>query len=911
MYRRKYQRKRGVKRALVMLLTLVMLVSVCLPAMQVSAEEVNGETASTEETFENTLTVQVTDTQAENDAQEGTEDLAADAAGDLDSQQTVLPETLLVQESQESSNYDALEGTAASENPEGEPTVSEAAKAYLDRIEELKGQLLNLDPDASDYEEQLDAIVGEIGTVVESAASDTALTEEEFATISDAADAVLDGQEELPEEKSDFANTAKIVNGRNSLTIHFVDEDGNPLNSTNQSFQVGNDWVDFATIAAQYPVAGYTYSRAYYRGWLGSKETLTNIKYNSNRTRWQVNNGNSSFDKDIYLEYKENTTSEPDSGKIRVYVYVAGKAWKNNIEFQDLIKLYACDANGYFPAGEIELDASYFTGKPYQTVGAPLITNDSDWEALLAALGQMDTSKLSGTNGVAWSGSGIMNYNQNNANLVENYLSQAVKAYNMSMGSQSTALFRWNDSTSYGFEDQTVKYHLDLAFNTKTITFVTGNNGITNPEAGDAVDGTKVDSRTYITGSIIQSPRELNVPTGYKVEGYYSDADFTTAWNGIGTPLNEDQTVYIKITLRNDIGTGAGTLKIQGEKFWNDDDNATRLRPDSIQVTLQGSASENGPWTNVATTTVQPDENGRWLYEFDVSNQTYTHYQVMEADLNNYTVEYDQPEVTFTYPSTGDWASIHPCNSLSFETYPKESTIVAAKKGNNYVVWTFYQLTSGEQELICKSLADSNWNTTPSNTTFLYGYGASTNGIIVTEESVQFSKPSDWSWFKIGTYNKATASATQSTITNTLATTDVTVTKTVSGNMGDQNKEFTFTYKVGESGTEGKFSLKHSQTKTLENLTIGETLYIKEVTDYVKTVTYTVTDGDETKSITAEEKDGWYQIPVAAGTVVNFNNTKNANIDTGVTTDSIPYVLLLTMAVIGAGALLLNKRRAF
>ena len=48
MYRIQYQRKRGIKQALVMLLALVMLASVCFPAMRVNAEETLECTCGTE-----------------------------------------------------------------------------------------------------------------------------------------------------------------------------------------------------------------------------------------------------------------------------------------------------------------------------------------------------------------------------------------------------------------------------------------------------------------------------------------------------------------------------------------------------------------------------------------------------------------------------------------------------------------------------------------------------------------------------------------------------------------------------------------------------------------------------------------------------------------------------------------------
>ena len=90
-------------------------------------------------------------------------------------------------------------------------------------------------------------------------------------------------------------------------------------------------------------------------------------------------------------------------------------------------------------------------------------------------------------------------------------------------------MFRWHENpcqpgnAHYGFADQTVEYHLDLVFTTKTITFKLGENGI---NSGDAKDGTTVDSRTYITGSEIQDPRDLNIPEGYYFDGYYEDSDF-------------------------------------------------------------------------------------------------------------------------------------------------------------------------------------------------------------------------------------------------------------------------------------------------------------------------------------------------------------------------------------------------
>lgn len=254
------------------------------------------------------------------------------------------------------------------------------------------------------------------------------------------------------------------------------------------------------------------------------------------------------------------TDKAASSNKIKVYVYVAttakdGSSWAKNEEFLDLLKIdpETIDGNGYFPVGIIYLDQSFLNGKGQAaaTAGEPLITNDADWNALMDALSVMDNNSMD-----------VVPYTDNNGNKVGEYLSQASRDYNRTWGSQRTALFRWNMTESYGFQDQTVEYHLDLQFNTNKIKFITGNNGIDFPDY--ASDGTEVDSRTYITGSEIQSPRNLQIPEGYEFVGYYEDPNFDIPWDKIGTPLNEDEVVYIQITPNPDVTLNYVVAKGEG-----------------------------------------------------------------------------------------------------------------------------------------------------------------------------------------------------------------------------------------------------------------------------------------------------------------------------------------------------------
>lgn len=161
------------------------------------------------------------------------------------------------------------------------------------------------------------------------------------------------------------------------------------------------------------------------------------------------------------------------------------------------------------------------------------------------------------------------------------------------------------------------------------------------------------------------------------------------------------------------------------------------------------------------------------------------------------------------------------------------------------------------------------------------------------------------------------------TITNTYTkkAVDVTITKTVSGNMGDTNKEFTFEvtsdkamstgegYTLSNENKTANFKLKHNQSITLKGVPIDAKLTVTEKDADAYSVTIDGGDPVKAQGITGDAFKS--NITVTEGKTITVVNRNEATIDTGIVTDSIPYILLLTMAVIGAGVLLLNKRRVF
>lgn len=95
------------------------------------------------------------------------------------------------------------------------------------------------------------------------------------------------------------------------------------------------------------------------------------------------------------------------------------------------------------------------------------------------------------------------------------------------------------------------------------------------------------------------------------------------------------------------------------------------------------------------------------------------------------------------------------------------------------------------------------------------------------------------------------------------------------------------------------FKIKHNETIELSNIPKGVTYSLYEVeanqNDY-KT-SYDYSDKKETKTIDTQEND-----------IVTITNNKGGNVDTGIVLDSLPYILLLAIAVGGILMFVLRKR---
>lgn len=194
------------------------------------------------------------------------------------------------------------------------------------------------------------------------------------------------------------------------------------------------------------------------------------------------------------------------------------------------------------------------------------------------------------------------------------------------------------------------------------------------------------------------------------------------------------------------------------------------------------------------------------------------------------------------------------------------------------------------------------------------------------------------------------------------ATSNVTITKQVTGLLGDTNKEFTFNVSItqkngadcsaGVKARKGStevplngFTLKHNETVTLENVPIGATIKVTEVIPgahykvsatghngeknggndvaftYVAVAnTATASDADEADLMllsmdedTAVDADG-DAVAYDSGIEVDNNQiivTNHCGLlpDTGVLLDTLPYIVILAVVAGGVALLMLRKHR--
>lgn len=161
------------------------------------------------------------------------------------------------------------------------------------------------------------------------------------------------------------------------------------------------------------------------------------------------------------------------------------------------------------------------------------------------------------------------------------------------------------------------------------------------------------------------------------------------------------------------------------------------------------------------------------------------------------------------------------------------------------------------------------------------------------------------------------------------AYTSLTVSKVVTGNLGDRSIDFTFHATItdkngnGVTGITGEniiatdttggyqFTLKNGESLTLENIPTGSNVVVSEDTSAVTgyTVSYKADGATESAAGNTCTLENMSVLENNASHTVEFTNNKEAIPQTGIFTDSMPYILLLGIA--GIGFVVMRRRHIF
>ena len=994
MYRRKYQRKRGVKRALVMLLTFVMLVSVCLPAMQVSAEEV---VTVAEIQLDAGVYEQLLNKLAEAKEKPGltAEDVAAlgkeisdayesaalnqEQYAELSAKYTELTVVGASETSESSSKSAAETTTAPSEAVETTAAPSETVETTTAPSETVETTTAPSEPEETKdpVKELLDRLLGtstyeelhvtEEDQVILSqfSAEQNAALYEHISTLSDESTVLLADLSVKQGETATFPNMS-----RNDYDFEIL-KGGQTISSSACGIKVtnaGNQTIQAAT-SSDTPVGTYTirYGKTeYFLGFIpyfDEEGTLTltvtegqstdaPVEENKSMTydKTVIAKGDGTYDLALTLSGAVGTATNPAKVDIVLVIDKSGSMNENDrlnnakkaantlIDALNTNKAINARYNIVTFSGDVDEsnkgtnhkmeNASKSSGWINTAAGAKNAVDGiranggTNYEAgLLQAQAQLDSARTGATKIVVFLTDGMPTLRCSNP-YKESY--HGWEFYygngqddnggrNLEAAKDAVAKIAMNRFYVIGTGGADANI-LSALTNAATLAnkknyYYTNNSTELNKLFADIA----ADISTFLCEKVTITDTLRHVDGELMVKVTDPDTVTVTVYNGdtiVAAPaktvtLAATETNNFRATLTASYDDTTGVLKLDFPETYKLEPNYTYKLSAVIEPTEKAYEEyRDGGYTDFGETGTGAHSGQFGFHSNDRATVTYTYNGTNgQESYKHPVVQLNPGKLVITKSITGlsGEALTALQQQLSFDvsiTYPgkqeakTEVSFAAFTDSDGDGVYT-YEMTGlspdTDYTVTEKNAAVDNYNVT-TKINGVVDADASTSGTVARGQTVTVAYVNDY----------------------TIATTEISVTKTVSGNMGDQNKEFTFTYKVGENGTGDTFSLKHGQTQTLKNLTIGETLYIQEVTDYTKTVTYTVANGDGTSApITVTEENGWYKIPVSVGVAISVNNTKNANIDTGIATDSIPYILLLTMVVIGAGALLLNKRRAF
>lgn len=1023
MFRRKYQRKSGLTRTLVALLALVMLASVCFPAMRVSAEEVDavpdGEVQSgvfeqllekIEEAEENTALT------AENISALGKEISDAYNNGTLDDDQyKTLSEkftglTASGDGSDKSGNQEEIPGTSSenatesSKSTEGSEIVTESTAVISEsttatvnapadeETEDLVQKLFERLLGTSTYDELSKMMDGM--TEEEWELYNNEFTDEQIAQLQSHVYGLSEEVETLADLTVKQGETATFPRMDYDDYDFQIWRDGSQISSKACGITVRNagDKTIQVVTSENTPTGNYTIRYGWYGlfGWFYEDGTITlEVTEKTSTDTPVVDNksmtyektvtakGNGTYDLELTLSGAVGTETNPAKVDIVLVIDKSGsmddynrlsdvkKAASTLIDALDTNEVIDARYNIVTFSGDVDesttgtnhtmAKASYssdwidtaFSAK--NTVNRISANGGTNYEAgLLRAQEQLNSARLGATKIVVFltDGAPTLRCSNPQKELYSDWFTSAYYYYgngrndngghNLSAAKSAVAKIAMNRFYVIGTGGADSNTLSALA-NAAELANKKNSHYVSSTELNRLFSDIAAEISTFlcenvtITDTLHHVDGELMVkvtdPSTVAVTVY--DGDIIIAGPAKTVTLNETDTNNFSATLTAAYDDTTGELTLDFPENYKLEPDYTYKLSAVIEPTEKAYEvyREDG-YTDSGDSSTGTHSGQFGFYSNDSAVVTYTYDgQNGQESYKHPVVQLHPGKLILTKKITGlsgdELTSLQ--NKLSFDvaiTYPGKGAETASvpfasfddSDGDGFYTYELTGLSPNTQFTVTESNADVDGYTVETKINTVVDEDKSTSGTVAKDETVTVAYENVYS----------------------PSTTTVSVTKTVSGNMGDDKAEFPFTvslkdasgndlsmrgitYTIYQKGSDGEyaevsggsgtinadtytFRLKHDQKIIFAGVKIGASITVSESTSY--TATYMIDNGSVQTSASAT-------FPVTKdGNTVAFNNNKSANIDTGITMDSVPYVLLLAMAVIGGGVLL-SKRRVY
>lgn len=191
-------------------------------------------------------------------------------------------------------------------------------------------------------------------------------------------------------------------------------------------------------------------------------------------------------------------------------------------------------------------------------------------------------------------------------------------------------------------------------------------------------------------------------------------------------------------------------------------------------------------------------------------------------------------------------------------------------------------------------------------TTFTYEWRKVGDDTVISNDKNPSVSPTEDTQYELTVIDSNGCIAKATMWVRVISLTDVTVKKTVTGNMGDMEGSFSFTVEVEGEDEPREFVLSHGKSHPLEEIPINAQLTLTEIDSRGHVVTVTINN----TPISAQDDKFIIGLSEFTGEAITIEvtNYKNILIDTGVTLDSLVYILILLGAVFGLAIKVIPKK---